>query len=708
MMSDGHLFLSESCCAATAFDSRFVWYDAAHDSQLVFSQPAQSVLELALPPSGATATATQAVAAEAEAVAVPPPAATAGDTTLLYRGAAVREPLALLRLSVDRCFLAVQKSDVEVQVLCLATGESHWIVCKPTSGNRIVSDGLIWSTHAAGPQRSQDLFLITKLGIEQYRVSRKRRDCTLHRTIAVFVHTFWHSAAHGVLIVSTGARANELVPFQLCASNVEKLPRLVFSTPVRPRELFLASLYGELYAVYSDTRSMRLLLYLVGRAKVSCVRSLHVQLPPGTAVEFSVVDNLLVCHGIEFNVSLFFDVKCESELHEPFSHPLPISLGPPRGVSLGKAPSVDTSDPVRDEHRVDATTLLLQHPLREPDSHAGSHWRFVSPDLVQRVDGGHDLRRLRLNLVAVGRSCARHPEILPFLLRRGDMALAKTLALTLVRDRLSEHALPPAAVSALLGAIQTVSRSELEELATDSSATATSEDDDSSSLSVALRTKLFGSGRARVQDTALPTRNARGLALVLQHDVCRHQVVAAGHLSTYLCEYVRLLRHHEVPVETVTFLALAHAFLASHNAHKLCQLLHYHVPSDSVELAQLLLQHRLDEPALAQLALDMLTRLGTLAPLIVALLDLDDVDRAIATAWQFLGSPECDASIVSAAAFFDAMARCLRALPAPRSTLLLHQRLHTLVLFLRVWDPSSLVAPSSHMSPLAATSAIGL
>ncbi|GLE04539.1 hypothetical protein PINS_up013494 [Pythium insidiosum] len=581
-MSDSrHLFLRDALCvgdtaprasnaavaaaaasAAAAVDSRFVWHDAAHDSLLVFSPTTQTVEELPLTPRAPTTTTR----------------ATAASPAALYRGAAVHEPLALLRLSVDRGFLAVQKSDIEVQVLSLATGESHWIVCKPTSGNRIVSEGVVWSTHATGSQRSQDLFLLTKLGIEQYRVSRKRGDCALHRTIAVFVHTFWYSAAHSVLIVSTGARANELVPFQLCASNVEKLPRLVFSTPVRPRELFLASLYGELFAVYSDARSMRLLLYLIGRSKVSCVRSLHVELPPGTALEFSVVDNLLVCHGVEFNVSLFFDVKCESELHEPFSHPLPISLAPPERDGPSERTvrksivTIAADDPLRDDGRqpedsptsseASAAAAASSRLLREPESHVSAHWRFVAPDLAQRIDGDHDLRRLQLNLVAVSRSCARHPEILPFLLRRSDVALAKTLALTLVRDRLSEHALPPPVVSALLSAIQTVSLSDLEELAADASA-ATSEDDDASSLSTTLRSKLFGSTRARVMDAALPTRNAKGLALVLQSDVSRlvwqpmlarrdDRIVTEGHLSTYLCEYIRLLRHHQVPVETST------------------------------------------------------------------------------------------------------------------------------------------------------------
>ncbi|KAI9908567.1 hypothetical protein PsorP6_003590 [Peronosclerospora sorghi] len=63
----------------------------------------------------------------------------------------------------------------------------------------------------------------------------------------------------------------------------------------------LVSLYGDIYTIYGDTHSMEILLYLVERTKVTCVRSLNINmmLPLGTALEFSVIDNLLVYHSLE-------------------------------------------------------------------------------------------------------------------------------------------------------------------------------------------------------------------------------------------------------------------------------------------------------------------------------------------------------------------------------------------------------------------------
>lgn len=541
------------------------------------------------------------------------------------------DPAALMRLSLDRQYLAVQTSDIEVQVIRIATREKFWIMCKPNAGNRILNDGLVWNTHSSAPGSSQDLFLITKMGIEHYRVSAKRRSCALHRAIGVYIHTFWYAASHGVLIISTGSRANEIIPYLLHGSSVEKLPRLVFSAPVSRNDLYLAPLYGHLYAVYGDTRSTKLLLYLIERSKVSCVRSLNLMLPPGTALEYSVVDNLLVCHSLDFNVSLFFDIKCDSSVSDPFSHPLPISLRAPArvpGVSpsslsssssssasedlpthnpdsrydkthavvtnrpgfdpskhyIRRARSVDTMKmhasldddflgiPVNVEEETEEgspstptkrktaakleramTTMNLgkmDHHQFEADGHYFSRWRFLSPNLVQRsftVKGRKDLmeqvevRKLQVNLCGISRSCARHKDVLPFLLRRGDQALAKTLVLKLVLDTLQEQELTISGVVSLFSTVQTITVHEVERGA-DESSNDTNSDDESSVRSMStttsthsssfhdltphlvrassFRTRAFAESRATSSVSA--SRNMHGFVLIYQSEFYQH------------------------------------------------------------------------------------------------------------------------------------------------------------------------------------------
>ncbi|POM58211.1 Hypothetical protein PHPALM_37174 [Phytophthora palmivora] len=435
-MSDGHLYLSARGGVDYAGDSRHAWYDATHQSVLLLSPRSLQLQQLPLDSS-------------LDPVAAATDTTSPMDITTLYdfsepeasddhRHAIEQRaltPIVLLQLSVDGQFLAIQHSDIEVQVVHRTTRASYWVLCKSKVGNRILHGGIIWNTHSVKAMSSQDLFLVTKLGLEHYRVSSKRRNCTLHRTVGLYVHEFWYAASHGVLLVSCGSRANEILPFLLHGTNVEKLPKLVFSTSVTKHDLHLVTLYGDMYAVYSDTRSTKLLLYLVGRTKVTCVRSLNLMLPPGTALEYSVVDNLLVCHSLDFNVSMFFDIKCDGNISDPFSAPLPISSRPP-GLS-----------PPETKHEIILPSF--------------TRWRFHAPNLVQRsfsINGREqvEIRKLQVNLTEVCKTCEHHSEILPFLLRRGDHEPAKLLVLKLVRGYIVEHQAFLPSIVQLLHTVQTL------------------------------------------------------------------------------------------------------------------------------------------------------------------------------------------------------------------------------------------------------------
>lgn len=595
MSSDGHLFVSVRGGVRYGAESGHAWYDAAHKSVLVHSSSAQTLRQIVLGATNAVATDWGEEDLSAGELLFDFAAATKKDLqrhqSLSETGEQPRSlpPLLLARLSLDAQFVALQTSDVQVQVVDRNSGESYWILCKSKAGNRILHDGIIWNTHASAPHSSQDLFLVTKMGIEQYRVSAKRRQCTLHRTIGVYVHSFWYAASHGVLIISSGSRANEIVPYLLHGANVERLPRLVFSTAVNPKDLYLASLYGQLYAVYGDMRANKLLLYLIGRKKVSCVRSLHLLLPPGTALEYSVVDHLLVCHSLEFNVSLFFDVKCEGSVNDPFSHPLPISLQPPKGeppeltavhpaeefigsfsasaslrpIAVRRAYSVnellDRTEPQEatktdqsteqstDKHKnarlFRAMTALnlgqMDHHQVEIDGHYCSRWRFLYPNLVVRsftVKGRSDMleqidvRTLQVNIREIARSCGRHPQVLPFLLRRGDQDTAKVLVLSLVRERMLEQDVSLPAVIGLLASVQTISSSELDDFSEESSTNDTSSEDETSttpsqllsrSSSGYFGTLLFADSKGK-RPARSHGRNANGLTLIVQSEFNRH------------------------------------------------------------------------------------------------------------------------------------------------------------------------------------------
>jgi hypothetical protein len=390
-MPDGHLYLSARGGADYTGDSRHAWFDATHRCVLLLvdSKLQQLPLDASLDPLDASTLSTPAQLPVSTVHDFSEPAdGNTGDRRKASESRANLASTVLLQMSVDGQFLSLQRSDIEVQVLHRPSHASYWVLCRPKAGNRILHGGVLWNTHSSKSGSSQDMFLVTKLGLEHHRASAKRRGCALHRSVGLYVHEFWYAASHGVLLVSSGSRANEIVPFLLHGANVEKLPKLVFSSSVSKQDLHLVSLYGNLYVVYSDTRSTKLLLYLVGRTKVSCVRSLNLMFPPGTVLEYSVVDNLLVCHSLDFNVSLFFDIKCDGNIGEPFSAPLPISARPPGHPPPEKpsSPLQTTSskapvDAVRD---LDADTVQIVSEDNDSDLFDDSKWGSPQPDLGMR------------------------------------------------------------------------------------------------------------------------------------------------------------------------------------------------------------------------------------------------------------------------------------------------------------------------------------
>ncbi|KAG3027528.1 hypothetical protein PC121_g7654 [Phytophthora cactorum] len=636
-----HLYLSARGGVAYEGDSRHAWYDATHQSVLLLSSQSLKLQQLPLDASldpMAAATADFSASENLTTLYDFSKPNASGD----HRDAVQQRnqtPIMLLQLSVDSQFLAIQRSDIEVQVLHRATRASYWVLCKSKAGNRTLHGGVIWNTHSVKSTSSQDLFLITKLGLEHHRVSYKRRSCALHRTVGLYVHEFWYAASHGVLLVSSGSRANEVVPFLLHGTNAEKLPELVFSTSVGKQDLHLVTLYGDLYVVYTDTRSTKLLLYLVGRTKVTCVRSLNVMLPPGTALEYSVVDNLLVCHSMEFNVSLFFDIKCDGSISDPFSAPLPISSRPPGHKHEGVVPSF-------------------------------TRWRFHAPNLVQRsysVNGREqvEIRKLQLNLNEICKTCEHHREILPLLLRRGDHESAKQLVLKLVRGYIVEHRASLSSIAQLLNTVQTVCGSEQRNNGIEKrKTTETVLNNDTSSGQEAAE---YSSGRTTVRPHP---RNARGFLLIQQTDFYRHvwsdilqeaKVVHRCDLSVYIVEYIKNLRETKVPVENITYVALAECFIAAGEPNKLYQFLHYHVLADSVELADLM-------GDLSSSPHPFGSR----------------TERAIEIAWRNMGLTSCDASVIPGVAFFDSLVRSVTSPGQARSPLQVTQILGNLFFFLKL------------------------
>lgn len=74
-------------------------------------------------------------------------------------------------------------------------------------------------------------------------------------------------------------------------------------------------------------------------------------------------------------------------------------------------------------------------------------------------------------------------------------------------------------------------------------------------------------------------------------------------------------------------MALAQSYVAAGQAHILAQYLSFDGSTDSLELASFLVSQGKEHTALMQLGLDMYFRLGAITPLVLTLLDVDEVRR---------------------------------------------------------------------------------
>ena len=91
------------------------------------------------------------------------------------------DSLVYAQLSLDAQLFAVQISDRKVIVSELKSNRSWTVEIKQSSENKILQQGMVWSDHGGN---SQDLILVTKKGLELYKVSCARAQCKLSRTIS--------------------------------------------------------------------------------------------------------------------------------------------------------------------------------------------------------------------------------------------------------------------------------------------------------------------------------------------------------------------------------------------------------------------------------------------------------------------------------------------------------------------------------------------
>ena len=429
------------------------------------------------------------------------------------------------------------------------------ISCKAKAGNRILKDGMIWSDHGVG--KSQDFYVITKAGIEQYKVSSKCETCLFIKSVSYDVCQFWYNPRFRLLLLHTGVQKVIFRPIIL-QGNITKLPkRNLENHQIEQQRIHLGIdlviLYGKLYAVQLMLGISALYLYPITVRGMENPRYLELHLPDCGEFDFAVVDNVLICHSRELQVSVLYDIAQQADRLQPLSHPLPIRKLYERheGARSSQGQHENERVPILERR---GTMSDVQSPPPSPKQRSISlrnvqslqlSVTFLSPHYVvqsvKKTQGGTKLYTLYLDLHEVQRSASRHPYLVPFLLQRGDQSSAKRVLLHHLLDLLKNDPHPLSSLSAAFHQMhKNIPSKNVPKIVGNSSERTNSvkvDEDVSSCLCITQGDVYHFVWQAAVEDVSIGRSLIATCLLEYIHSLLRHQkkIIGSLYVIQFLC-----------------------------------------------------------------------------------------------------------------------------------------------------------------------------
>lgn len=104
------------------------------------------------------------------------------------------------QLSLDSQLFAVQMSSTKVLISDLKLKRNWTVEIKTPMDNKILSRGLVWSDHGGN---SQDLVIVTRRGLELYKISSSRGQCKLSRMVSHRITTFFYEPNHRFFLLAS-------------------------------------------------------------------------------------------------------------------------------------------------------------------------------------------------------------------------------------------------------------------------------------------------------------------------------------------------------------------------------------------------------------------------------------------------------------------------------------------------------------------------
>lgn len=344
-------------------------------------------------------------------------------------------PILSIRFSLDGTMMAVQRSNVEIQIWDRQTGESFSQKCKPESESIL---GFFWTDCP-----SCHIVVVKTSGVDLFAYDSASKSLRLVETRKLNVSWYIYTHESRLVLLASGMQSRTFTGFQLSSAGIVRLPRFEMAMaksdannkPVLTAEdVHIITVYGRIYCLQVDRVAMLLHSYRFYRDAVVQQGSLPIY---SSKIAVSVVDNVLLVHQVDAKVVILYDLFSNSSA--PISAPLPLLLrGFPRSnISSSRSSAKDNG------------SQIMTNTGDHEASIYGDDWTFLVPDLICDL-ANKFLWKIHLDLEAISASSSEVSSVLEFLQRRKlEAAKAKQLCLAIVRTVILERRPVPMVAQAI-------------------------------------------------------------------------------------------------------------------------------------------------------------------------------------------------------------------------------------------------------------------
>ncbi|XP_065361103.1 regulator of MON1-CCZ1 complex [Calliphora vicina] len=510
-----------------------------------------------------------------------------------------------IKFSPDNQILAVQRRENSVEFICFQ-GEQPMLQEIIVHQVKALIYGFVWV-------HNRECALISNSGVEIFTIVAEKNQVKSVKAMSMSIKWFaWCSEAN-IAVLCTADSNSCLIPVLIKQKSITKLPKLDLGSTnreVQESKVTLGQIYGIMAVLILQTSASGMIeveVYLLNGPGLA-PRKCHV-LRLGLVGRFAIntVDNLIVVHHQASATSLLFDISLSGEIVNDITYHSPITAGRSIRPFALKLPSLQPDGQIL-QCELYSTNWVLFQPNIVIDAKLGCMWY------------------LHLDIESLCTLISDRIRLTEFLLQRnsGKQALLKVLR-QLVDDQYNGSFLP--VLETIFNKINKVYASWVQ-----------------------LELQNQTAQPSNVKTTPkLPTPPKVLIEQIDMHTQVFQSIVEKPQCQTILLLYLQSLCKHNIAAQEDLSKMLINELILNKSFDTLRRLAEYSLLMESKAIACYLLSHSNEDPAVSQVALDMLTKIKAHEIIIEVLLGQGKVVDALRLAIN-----TSDAGRISARKFLEA------------------------------------------------------